>query len=174
MTACALTLAACGSSSTSPSPYPKVGGQYTTTLTYALSATGIDSTAVLPGSINMLDANRAGQFTGTWLITGSGSDTATGVVVGDFNANGSAISWVQFGDGGAAPPLYVHNILVALYPACNFAEATVSQPAAGGISGAQLTLAGTFGSFKCLVGADSVNATLSAHVSGFRLIDLPA
>lgn len=160
---CAVALAACGSSSTGPN-YPHVAGTYTATITYVLNNADIDSTAVVPGTITLTDPDRTGLFDGPWKLTGSGADTATGVVVGQISASGNTFTWLGFGDTNA-PPLVVLQVLEALYPTCHYANAlTVAQPATGAITGTALNVSGTFSGFKC--GADSAASTLSATVVG--------
>ncbi|HWZ59891.1 MAG TPA: hypothetical protein VNW46_13030 [Gemmatimonadaceae bacterium] len=166
--ACAAVFAACGSSTSPTSSFPNIAGQYAATATYRLQAGTEDSTAVLPGTIAMQNANRAGQFTGTWHIQGSGADTATGAVVGQFGSDTSTISWIAFGDGSGAQPLYVVTIFQLLYPNCNVAAARALQPATGSILGTQLTITNTFSGFQCKVGVDSVLGTLSAQVTATK------
>jgi hypothetical protein len=157
----AVAAAACGSSS-SPSSYPLVGGQYAATYTYQLTNSDFDSTATVAATINMLDANSAGLFTGT-LIFSVANDT--GVVIGQFGSNRSSIQFLQFGDAGNAPPLFSANVFAALFPICHLSDSTVTFTPAGGegISGKTLTFAGTFTSFKC--GADSAASTLNVSVT---------
>lgn len=154
-------LAACGSSTASPS-FPLIGGQYTTTFQYQLHAnTDYDSTFTVPATINMLDADRVGTFTGTILFSVAND---TGIVAGEFVQN-NAIQFLIFGDGSPAPPLMSAKVFAALFPQCNFKDslATVT-PGAGSISGKTLTYSGVYANFKC--GSDSAVSTLNVSVSG--------
>jgi hypothetical protein len=166
--ACAVVFAACGSSTSPTTAYPNIAGSYTATATYRLQAGTEDNTTVLPGTIAMQNANSAGQFTGTWLIKGTGADTATGAVVGQFGSDTSTISWLVFGDGSGAQPLYVVTIFQLLYPNCNVLAAKAVQPATGSILGTQLTITNSFSGFQCKVGTDSVLGNLSAQVTATK------
>jgi hypothetical protein len=156
----AVTLAAC-SSSTGPTSYQKIAGQYSATFTYQLVVsgnTGFDSTVTVPATITMNDANSIGTFTGYTVFTAADS----GVIAGQFGTN-NAITWYLFGDP-SEPLMYSAKVFSATYPMCNFADsATYTLSPGGGIVGKQLTLSATFTGFKC--GADSASSTLQASVS---------
>jgi len=162
LTACTVALAACsGSGSTGPQ-YQLIGGTYTATLTYTIENNIYDSTFTIPGTIDMLDANRVGEFTGTWHITGTGADTATGVIVGAFAFD--TIQWLQFGDADEEP-LISQTLLAQLVPKCNVLSGSRLLPASGTIVGKQLNISGTFSGFNCVSGTDTVASTLAATVT---------
>ena len=162
LTACALALAACSSSGSTGPNYQLIGGTYTATLTYTIENNDYDSTFVIPGTIDMLDANRVGEFTGTWHITGTGADTATGVIIGAFVAD--TIQWLQFGDADEKP-LISQTLLAQLVPQCHVLNGSPLVPASGTIVGKQLNISGTFSGFTCGTGADTVSSTLAATVT---------
>jgi hypothetical protein len=160
----AVALAACSDSTGPSQSFQLIGGTYTASLTYTIENSLYDSTFVVPGTIDMLDANRTGQFTGTWHI-GSGADTATGVIVGQFAAGieTDTIQWLQFGDA-IEPPLISSQTLQQLVPQCAVTSGKVILPGSGTIVGKQLSISGTFDNFNCVSGADTVTSTLAASV----------
>jgi hypothetical protein len=162
VTACAVTLAACGSSTSPSQQFQLIGGQYAATYVYHMSGAGFDSTATVQATINMLDADRGGTFTGSILFPGGDS----GVIIGLFSSP-TAFQFLQFGDA-FEPPLYSRKVLTNLFR-CNFADSAVfTETPGGGITGKQLTLAGTFNSYNCVTSsntADSIPSTLTVSVT---------
>jgi hypothetical protein len=158
--AATVALAACGSSS-SPTQFPPVAGNYTASFTYELTHAGLDSTVIAPATMTLGSPDQSGTFTGSFHFTGP--DTVTGGVAGQFQSNGQ-ITWFTFGDGSGQPPFFLSIFLAAVYPTCNFVGATFALAPGGGFSSARvLTLAGTFSNFKCqITGTDSAASTLSA------------
>jgi hypothetical protein len=160
--AAAVVMAACGST-TAPVQYQKINGQYTADFTYVLTTGGTGNPVNVPATMTLFDADRGGVFTGSFVITSPVVDT--GGIAGQFASDGQTITWIQFGDGGQQPPFYLSLFLTAEYPTCNFRGATFVLTPGGGITGQQLTLAGTFSNFKCgTTPTDSLPGVLNASV----------
>lgn len=169
-TVSAVALAACGSS-TGPTVYPAVGGQYAATFTYTDSNAFFDSTKTVSATIVLQNPNSVGQVLG-FAAFPNAIDSA--LIIATFSSNTlGALNFFTFGNPNT-PLFFSPGILSETFPTCNFKDVgTFTLVTPGSISsvttGAQLTMAGSFTGFKCGMGTDSSVSTLAASVVATRM-----
>jgi hypothetical protein len=156
-----VALAACGSS-TAPTTYPTIGGQYAGSYTYQLTNIHTDTTAVIPTTITLNNANSLGTFTGFAVFPSLPGDSA--LIIGQFASN-DAVTFGAFGDPNL-PLLYSAKVLSATFPACNFADSATFTLTGQSFANNQLGLSATFTGFKC--GSDSAATMVTANVVAIK------
>lgn len=130
----ALFLNACSGDPTGSS-FPPIAGTYGATFGFSFSNVIETESSSVPGTVTLQSPSSGGDFSGSYVITGSGSGTIAGTIRAD-----GGISITQFGDPNA-DPLESLQILQNEFYWCNFNQAAGS-PMSGSVSGKTLSFSG--------------------------------
>jgi hypothetical protein len=157
-----LLLAGCGGGDSTGPSYPPIAGTYSAIFGVSFSNSLETVSSNEPGTVTLQSPTSNGAFTGSYVITGSGSGTIAGTVRVD-----GGISISQFGDPNA-DPLESLQLLQNTFYWCNFALAA-GAPMSGSVSGNALQLSGGI-SVPCsyVNPTQTVPSTISVTVTATR------
>ena len=126
--------AAC-SNSTGPS-FPALAGTYATVFAVSFSNTAETRSATVPGTMTLNAPGSDGSFNGSYIVTGDGSGTITGVERMD-----GGVSITHFGDPNQSPLQAVAYLQQTFYW-CDFTQAA-AQSMSGSVANKTLSFSGS-------------------------------